>query len=59
MARRKRTSAAEDAFDLFHDIFMDERGEEASYLIRDGDTKFTQKFDEIFKSKGVKVKKLP
>jgi len=36
-----------------------ERGEEASYLIRDGDTKFTQKFDEIFKSEGIKVKKLP
>jgi putative transposase len=36
-----------------------ERGEKASYLIKDGDTKFTAKFDEIFKSEGIKVKKLP
>jgi len=36
-----------------------ERGEMASYLIRDGDTKFTEKFDEVFKSEGIKVKKLP
>ena len=36
-----------------------DRGEKASYLIRDGDTKFTEKFDEIFKSEGIKVKKLP
>ena len=36
-----------------------ERGEKASYLIRDGDTKFTEKFDEVFKSEGIKVKKLP
>ena len=36
-----------------------DRGETASYLIRDGDTKFTDKFDEIFKSEGIKVKKLP
>ena len=36
-----------------------ERGEKASYLIKDGDTKFTEKFDEIFKSEGIKVKKLP
>ena len=36
-----------------------ERGENASYLIRDGDTKFTQKFDEVFRSEGIKVKKLP
>ncbi|XHR29786.1 MAG: integrase core domain-containing protein [Chthoniobacteraceae bacterium] len=36
-----------------------ERGEKASYLIKDGDTKFTAKFDEIFKSEGIKVKQLP
>ena len=36
-----------------------ERGEKASYLIKDGDTKFTEKFDEVFKSEGIKVKKLP
>lgn len=35
------------------------RGETASCLIKDGDTKFTEKFDEIFKSDGIKVKKLP
>jgi putative transposase len=36
-----------------------ERGEKASYLIKDGDTKFTEKFDEVFKSEGIKVKRLP
>ncbi|XHR29720.1 MAG: integrase [Chthoniobacteraceae bacterium] len=36
-----------------------ERGEKASYLLRDGDAKFTKKFDEIFKSEGIKVKRLP
>ena len=36
-----------------------ERGEKASYLIKDDDTKFTQKFDEVFRSEGFKVKKLP
>ncbi len=36
-----------------------ERGEKASYLIRDGDTKFTEKFDEVFRSEGIKVKRLP
>lgn len=30
-----------------------------TYLLKDGDTKFTKKFDEIFKSKGIKVKRLP
>ncbi|XHR30469.1 MAG: integrase core domain-containing protein [Chthoniobacteraceae bacterium] len=36
-----------------------ERGEKATHLIKDGDTKFTAKFDEIFKGEGIKVKKLP
>jgi putative transposase len=36
-----------------------DRGEKASYLIKDGDTKFTEKFDEVFKSEGIKVKRLP
>ncbi|XHR27675.1 MAG: hypothetical protein ACFUZC_17255 [Chthoniobacteraceae bacterium] len=36
-----------------------ERGEKATYLLKDGDTKFTGKFDEIFRSEGIKVKKLP
>lgn len=36
-----------------------ERGKKASYLIRDGDTKFTEKFDEVFRSEGIKVKRLP
>ncbi|XHR30972.1 MAG: integrase core domain-containing protein [Chthoniobacteraceae bacterium] len=36
-----------------------ERGEKASYLIKDGDTKFTEKFDEVFRSEGIKVKRLP
>ncbi|PTY01631.1 transposase [Verrucomicrobia bacterium LW23] len=30
-----------------------------SYLLRDGDTKFTQAFDEIFRSEGIQIKKLP
>jgi putative transposase len=47
----------QQARNLVYDLA--ERGEEASYLIRDGDTKFTQKFDEIFKSEGIKIKKLP
>ena len=36
-----------------------DRGEKGSYLIKDGDTKFTAKFDEVFKSEGIKVIKLP
>src|SRR5208337_5310323 len=36
-----------------------DRGEPISYLIRDGDTKFTDKFDAIIKSEGGNVKKLP
>ncbi|XHR30482.1 MAG: integrase core domain-containing protein [Chthoniobacteraceae bacterium] len=47
----------QQARNLVYDLA--ERGEKASYLIRDGDTKFTGKFDEIFKSEGIKVKKLP
>ncbi|PTY02067.1 integrase [Verrucomicrobia bacterium LW23] len=38
---------------------LQDRGEKVSYLLRDGDTKFTQAFDEVFKSEGIKVKKLP
>ena len=38
---------------------MAERGEIASNLIWDGNAKFTEKFDEIFKTEGIKVKKLP
>jgi len=38
---------------------MADRGEKASFLIKDGDTKFTEKFDEVFKSEGVRVKRLP
>ena len=36
-----------------------ERGEQGSYLLKDGDAKFTEKFDEVFRSVGIKVKKLP
>ncbi|XHR31114.1 MAG: transposase [Chthoniobacteraceae bacterium] len=35
-----------------------ERGEKASYLIKDGDTKFTEKFDEVFRGEGIKVKRI-
>ena len=38
---------------------LGERGEKASYLIKDGDRKFTEKFDEVFRSEGIKVKRLP
>jgi putative transposase len=36
-----------------------ECGEKASYLLKDGDTKFTAAFDEVFRSEGIKVKRLP
>jgi putative transposase len=36
-----------------------ERGEKASYLIKDGDTKFAEKFGEVFRGEGIKVKRLP
>ena len=36
-----------------------DRGESISYLIRDGDGKFTAAFDEITRSEGGKVKRLP
>lgn len=36
-----------------------DRGETATHVIKDGDTKFTEKFNEIFKSEGIKVKRLP
>lgn len=36
-----------------------ERGEKVTYLIKDGDTKFTESFDDVFKSEGIKVKRLP
>jgi len=38
---------------------LSERGEKATYLLKDGDTKFTKKFDEVFESEGIKVKRLP
>lgn len=38
---------------------LEERGEKATYLLKDGDTKFTEGFDEIFKSEEIKVKRLP
>ena len=38
---------------------MADRGETASFLLKDGDTKFTAKFDEVFKSEGITVKRLP
>jgi len=38
---------------------LSERGEKATYLIRDGDRKFTEKFDAVFKGEGIKVKRLP
>ena len=31
----------------------------ASHLIHDGDTKFTKQFDDIFRSEGLKIKKIP
>ena len=37
---------------------VDQRGKSV-YLLKDGDTKFTAKFYELFKSEGVKVKRLP
>ncbi|XHR31122.1 MAG: integrase core domain-containing protein [Chthoniobacteraceae bacterium] len=36
-----------------------ERGEQASYLIKDGDTKFTVKFDDVFRGEGIMLKRLP
>ncbi|XHR29695.1 MAG: integrase core domain-containing protein [Chthoniobacteraceae bacterium] len=36
-----------------------ERGEKATYLIKDGDTKFTEKFDRVFESEGIMVKRIP
>ena len=36
-----------------------ERGEKVTYLLKDGDTKFTGAFDEIFRTEGIKVQKLP
>ena len=36
-----------------------ERGEEVSFLLKDGDAKFTRAFDEIFRSEGITVKRLP
>jgi len=40
-------------------IDLGEQGEKASPLTKDGDTKFTEKYDEVFRSEGIKVKKLP
>ncbi|XHR31019.1 MAG: integrase core domain-containing protein [Chthoniobacteraceae bacterium] len=28
-------------------------------MLKDGDTKFTEKFDEVFRGEGIKVKRLP
>jgi len=36
-----------------------DRGETATCLIKDGDTKFTEKFDRVFESEGIKVKRIP
>ena len=36
-----------------------DQGKKVTYLLKDGDTKFTAVFDEVFKSEGIKVKKLP
>lgn len=36
---------------------LGDRGETATHLIKDGDTKFTENFDEIFESEGIKVKR--
>jgi len=47
----------QQARNLVYDLA--ERGEKASYLIKDGDKKFTATFDELFRSEGIKVKKLP
>jgi putative transposase len=38
---------------------LTDRGEKATHLLKDGDTKFTEGFDEVFKSEGIKVKRLP
>ena len=40
-------------------MVLQEQGETPTYLIRDRDTKFTKHFDEIFKTEGVRVQKLP
>ncbi len=36
-----------------------DRGEKVTHLLKDGDTKFTEGFDEVFKTEGIKVKRLP
>ena len=36
-----------------------EQGIKVTYLLKDGDTKFTAVFDEVFRCEGIKVKKLP
>jgi putative transposase len=36
-----------------------ERGEKVTYLLKDGDTKFTAAFDKVFRTEGIKVKRLP
>jgi len=37
-------------------VHLAERGEEASYLIHDKDTKFTAQFDAILKAEGISIK---
>ena len=39
-------------------VFEDE-GISATHLIHDRDTKFTKQFDDIFRSEGLKIKKIP
>jgi putative transposase len=36
-----------------------EKEKRVTYLLKDGDTKFTAKFDEVFESEGITVKRLP
>ncbi len=40
-------------------IHLDEQGLEAAHLLRDRDSKFTEKFDAILKAQGAKVQPLP
>jgi putative transposase len=40
-------------------MYLDEAPEKATILLKDQDTKFTDGFDDIFSSEGVRVKRLP
>ncbi|XHR31176.1 MAG: hypothetical protein ACFUZC_11590 [Chthoniobacteraceae bacterium] len=46
----------QQAWNLVYELA--ERVEKATYLIKDGDTKFTEKFGVVFKGEGIKVEKL-